>query len=168
MGIDIRHNKDRKVKRRDAKSEDIYLKLLIQLYRFLAKRTDAKFNKKILKRFYLSKTNRPPVSVSRLVCEMKSKNKDEVTAVVVGTITNDNRLYTLPKMNICALRVTEGARSRILAAGGKIITFDQLALQAPTGANTHLIEEGKLITNHSVLSVRFVTRTIVFSGSFYF
>ena len=35
------------------------------------------------------------------------------------------------KLKICALRVTESARARILAAGGEIITFDQLALQAP-------------------------------------
>ena len=35
------------------------------------------------------------------------------------------------KLKVCALRVTESARARILAAGGEIITFDQLALQAP-------------------------------------
>uniref|UniRef100_A0A3Q2U773 Large ribosomal subunit protein uL15/eL18 domain-containing protein n=1 Tax=Fundulus heteroclitus TaxID=8078 RepID=A0A3Q2U773_FUNHE len=35
MGVDIRHNKDRKVHRKEPKSEDIYLRLLVKLYRFL-------------------------------------------------------------------------------------------------------------------------------------
>jgi len=41
---------------------------------------------------------------------------------------------------VCALRVTERARARILKAGGEIITFDQLALRAPTGKKTVLIQ----------------------------
>merc|ERR1712202_42492 len=35
---------------------------------------------------------------------------------------------------------TEKARERILKAGGEIITFDQLALRAPTGANTLMLQ----------------------------
>lgn len=41
---------------------------------------------------------------------------------------------------MCALRVTAGARSRILEAGGEIITFDQLALRSPKGQNCVLIQ----------------------------
>jgi large subunit ribosomal protein L18e len=41
---------------------------------------------------------------------------------------------------ICALKVTERARARILKSGGEIITFDQLALRAPKGKNTVLIQ----------------------------
>merc|ERR1712058_170682 len=84
-----------------------YLRLLVKLYRFLARRSEAKFNK---------------------------------ITVVVGTITNDIRIFEIPKMTICALRVTEKARERILKAGGEIITFDQLALRAPTGKNTLLLQ----------------------------
>jgi len=36
--------------------------------------------------------------------------------------------------------VTENARARILAAGGNIITLDQLAQQAPKGQNTVLMQ----------------------------
>lgn len=43
-------------------------------------------------------------------------------------------------LQICALRVTEKARARILKAGGEIITFDQLALRAPLGQNTVLVQ----------------------------
>jgi len=41
---------------------------------------------------------------------------------------------------VCALRVTEKARARIIKNGGEVITFDQLALKAPTGANTVLMQ----------------------------
>merc|ERR1712131_230397 len=70
---------------------------------------------------------------------MKPGNADK-TVVCVGTITNDTRIFEIPKMTICALRVTEKARERILKAGGEIITFDQLALRAPTGKNTLLLQ----------------------------
>ncbi|XP_041363887.1 60S ribosomal protein L18-like [Gigantopelta aegis] len=140
MGIDICHKYDRKVRRTEPKSQDIYLRLLVKLYRFLARRTNAKFNKIILRRLFMSKTNRPPLSLSKLTRFMKKPDRNGKTAVVVGTITDDVRLMQIPKMKICALKVTERARGRILKAGGKIITFDQLAVKAPKGQNTVLIQ----------------------------
>ena len=44
--------------------------------------------------------------------------------VAISTITDDKRILEVPKLNVCALRVTESARKRILAAGGSIITLD--------------------------------------------
>ena len=41
---------------------------------------------------------------------------------------------------VCALHVTDGAQARILKAGGEILTFDQLALRAPTGQHTVLLQ----------------------------
>uniref|UniRef100_H2Z125 Large ribosomal subunit protein uL15/eL18 domain-containing protein n=1 Tax=Ciona savignyi TaxID=51511 RepID=H2Z125_CIOSA len=140
MGVDIRHNKDRKVVRKSARSDDIYMKLLVKLYRFLSRRTNASFNKIILKRLYMSRSNRPPMSISRLVRNMKRPGNDVKTAVVVGTITDDKRIFTVPKLNVCALRVTEGARARIIAAGGSIMTLDQLAQKSPKGQNTVLLQ----------------------------
>merc|ERR1711915_445415 len=140
MGKDINHKHDRKVVRRAPKSDDIYLRLLVKLYRFLARRTNAKFNKIVLKRLFMSKTNRPPLSLARLVRHMKKEGRAELTAVVAGTITDDVRILEIPKLKVCALRVTAGARARILKAGGEIITFDQLALRAPTGKKTVLLQ----------------------------
>merc|ERR1711963_848992 len=82
-----------------------YLRLLVKLYRFLARRTNAKFNKIILKRLFMSKTNRPPLALSKLGRLMKKQGREGKTAVVVGTIT-----------------------------------FDQLALRAPKGQNTVLVQ----------------------------
>lgn len=125
-------------KRREApKSDNVYLKVLVKLYRFLARRTDSKFNEVVLRRLYLSKTNRPPMSVSRLNKYMKGK--ESKIAVVVATITDDVRVNDLPALRVCALKFTEGARARILAAGGECLTFDQLALLEPKGSNTVLL-----------------------------
>jgi large subunit ribosomal protein L18e len=62
---------------------------------------------------------------------------------VIGTVTDDNRLFAVPKVNVAALRFTATARARITAAGGKALTLDQLALEKPTGANTLLLRGPK-------------------------
>uniref|UniRef100_A0A336L1V6 Large ribosomal subunit protein eL18 n=1 Tax=Culicoides sonorensis TaxID=179676 RepID=A0A336L1V6_CULSO len=140
-GIDICHKWDRKVRRTAPKSLDVYLRLLVKLYRFLYRRTHKKFNKIILRRLFMSQINKPVISLQKVVRFMKVKAKDETTiAVCVGTVTNDDRMLTVPKLRICALRVTEKARARILKAGGEVLTFDQLALLAPTGKNTVLMQ----------------------------
>ncbi|RZS20984.1 hypothetical protein BHM03_00053564, partial [Ensete ventricosum] len=84
---------------------------------FLVRRTGSKFNAVILKRLFMSKTNRPPISLKRLITFMNGK--------------------------VTALRFTETARARILKAGGECLTFDQLALRAPLGQNTVLLRGPK-------------------------
>ncbi|ORX93172.1 ribosomal protein L18e [Basidiobolus meristosporus CBS 931.73] len=141
MGIDLKKHHVKNGNRTEPRSQDVYLRLLVKLYRFLARRTDASFNKVILKRLFMSRVNRPPLSISRLA--RYAKGKENKIAVIVGTVTDDERLLEVPKLSICALRVTKTARARILKAGGEIITFDQLALRAPTGANTLLLRGPK-------------------------
>src|SRR5215475_8271978 len=102
MGVDLDHRFDRKAVRRAPRSKNLYLLLLVKLYRFLARRTSTKFNQTILKRLFMSKSNRPPLSLSRLVRHMKKKGliineifnkkfffkgRENKTAVVVGSIT---------------------------------------------------------------------------------
>eukprot|EP00252_Welwitschia_mirabilis_P020331 TRINITY_DN495_c0_g1_i1.p1 TRINITY_DN495_c0_g1~~TRINITY_DN495_c0_g1_i1.p1 ORF type:complete len:188 (+),score=20.74 TRINITY_DN495_c0_g1_i1:163-726(+) len=139
MGIDlVAGGKSKKTRRTAPKSDDIYLKLLVKLYRFLVRRTNSGFNEVVLKRLFMSKRNRPPLSVSRLTQLMKGQ--ENKIAVVVGTITDDKRINELPKLTVTALRFTETARARILKAGGECLTFDQLALRAPLGQNTVLLQ----------------------------
>lgn len=57
----------------------------------------------------------------------------------VGSVTDETRLFEVPKLTICALRFTATARARIVKAGGECLTFDQLALKAPTGEGTVLL-----------------------------
>jgi len=62
QGIDlIAGGRNKKTSRTAPKSDNIYIKLLVKLYRFLARRTDAKFNSIVLKRLFMSKINRPPL-----------------------------------------------------------------------------------------------------------
>ena len=142
MGIDLiaggrKQNRNKK----ETKSTNLYLHLLIRLYTFLDRRTDSKFCKTILRRLAQSRLTKAPMSISRVAMHMKGK-EDQI-AVLVGTVTNDHRLFECPKLKVCALRFTETARARITKAGGQCITFDELALIAPTGSNTVLMRGPK-------------------------
>ncbi|KAL1306633.1 hypothetical protein AAFC00_005311 [Neodothiora populina] len=147
MGIDLDKHHVRSGHRKAPKSDNPYTALLVKLYRFLSRRTDSKFNQTILRRLMMSKINRPPMSISRIVGtaanEHASKETQGKTIVVVAAVTDDNRLLTIPKVSIAALRFTATARARILAAGGECLTLDQLAMRAPTGANTVLLRGPK-------------------------
>lgn len=98
---------------------------------------------------------------------MKRPGRADKTAVVVGTVTDDVRIQDVPKLKVglggsggevrgsgglvltpsrcplssqlCALRVTRGARTRLLRAGGSILTLDQLAMASPKGKGTVLL-----------------------------
>lgn len=87
------------------------------------------------------------MSISRIVATAANKQSGEAhagkTIVLVGAVTDDNRLLTIPKLSIAALRFTATARARILAAGGECLTIDQLAMRSPTGANTLLLRGPK-------------------------
>ncbi|KAE9378049.1 putative 60S ribosomal protein L18-B [Stipitochalara longipes BDJ] len=142
IGIDLDAHHVRSTHRKAPKSDNVYLKLLVKLYRFLARRTESSFNKVVLRRLFMSRINRPPVSISRIVANTSEKSNNK-TVVVIGTVTDDNRLLTVPKLSVAALRFTATARARILAAGGEALTLDQLALRAPTGSNTLLLRGPK-------------------------
>ncbi|KAK1306752.1 60S ribosomal protein L18-2 [Acorus calamus] len=89
----------------------------------------------------MSKTNKPPLSLSWLI--KFTEGKEDKIAVVVGCITDDTRVYEVPALKVTALRFTKGARARITNAGGECLTFDRLALRAPLGQNTVLLRGPK-------------------------
>eukprot|EP00339_Tiarina_fusa_P030134 CAMPEP_0117022598 /NCGR_PEP_ID=MMETSP0472-20121206/16964_1 /TAXON_ID=693140 ORGANISM="Tiarina fusus, Strain LIS" /NCGR_SAMPLE_ID=MMETSP0472 /ASSEMBLY_ACC=CAM_ASM_000603 /LENGTH=186 /DNA_ID=CAMNT_0004728499 /DNA_START=26 /DNA_END=586 /DNA_ORIENTATION=+ len=142
MGIDLKYKHLKNKNRWEPRSQDVYLRMLVKLYRFLARRTDSDFNKTVLKRLCMSNTNRPPISVSQLSVQMKGKNEEQI-AVIVGTVLNDPRLLDVPAMKVCALRFSDVARARITKAGGEALTFDELARRRPTGKNTVLLRGKK-------------------------
>jgi large subunit ribosomal protein L18e len=119
-----------------------------QLYKFLARRTTSKFNDVVYRRLCMTKTNRPPVSTSKLTKLMKNKGPEKI-AVVVGKVTDDTRMTSMTALTVCALAFTDTARARITAAHGKCLTFDQLAVERPTGANCVLVR-GKPTARDSV------------------
>eukprot|EP00178_Gracilaria_changii_P019161 TRINITY_DN55710_c0_g1_i1.p1 TRINITY_DN55710_c0_g1~~TRINITY_DN55710_c0_g1_i1.p1 ORF type:complete len:187 (-),score=30.90 TRINITY_DN55710_c0_g1_i1:17-577(-) len=137
MGIDISNRRRKSTVRKTTRSENVYLRLLVKLYAFLARRTDSKFNKTVYKRLCMTRRNRATVSTSKLTKFMQSKT-DEHIAVVVAKIVNDSR-NNCKGMTVCALGFSDTARARIEAAGGKCLTFDQLAVERPTGSNCILL-----------------------------
>jgi len=136
-----RLSRKKNTNRREPSTENIYIRLLVKLYHFLARRTNAAFNAVVLKRLLMSKMNRPLVNLSR-VAKLAAGKNDKII-VVVATVSGDARIEKLGKFTIAALKFTESARAQILKAGGEAITLDQLALRTPTGANTLLIRGPK-------------------------
>ena len=67
MGIDLDHRKDRKAKRTSPKSDDNYLRLLVEVYKFLSRRTRSKFNDIVLKRLCMARRFKPGVSLKALI-----------------------------------------------------------------------------------------------------
>ncbi|KAF1816195.1 60S ribosomal protein-like protein L18 [Eremomyces bilateralis CBS 781.70] len=147
MGIDLNSHHVRNSHRKAAKSDNVYVKLLVKLYRFLARRTDSSFNRVVLRRLFMSRINRPPMSLSRIVKVAANaetgKAHEGKTVVIIGTVTDDDRLLELPKLTVAALRFTATARARIVKAGGECLTIDELATRSPTGANTLLLRGPK-------------------------
>jgi large subunit ribosomal protein L18e len=147
MGIDLVSGGRIKLhKQRKLRAKNIYHRLLVKLYKFLARRTTAKFNKTVLKRLLNSRVNRAPVSLSRIakyaqkkyIQEMEKAGQETIFAVI-GTVTEDSRILDLPALRVCALKFTEKARERIISAKGKCITFDQLAINRPQGESVILM-----------------------------
>ncbi|KIX00906.1 60S ribosomal protein L18-A [Rhinocladiella mackenziei CBS 650.93] len=147
MGIDLDRHHVKASHRKAPKSDNVYLKLLVKLYRFLARRTDSNFNKVVLKRLFMSRINRPPMSISRIASKVSTESAQKAykdkTIAVIGTVTDDNRLLTVPELHIAALRFTAAARARIEKAGGECMTLDQLAMKHPTGSNVVLLRGPK-------------------------
>lgn len=142
MGIDIKAGgRTTTNKRTEVKGDNPYLKLLVKLYKFLGRRTTSKFNKVISNRLCMTRVQKAPLTVSKLAKHMEKKAGK--TAVLVGTVTDDTRLVTMPEsfkgMKVCALRFTEGARTRLTKAGAELLTFDQLAMTAPKGQGCVLL-----------------------------
>uniref|UniRef100_A0A2I3GRM4 Large ribosomal subunit protein uL15/eL18 domain-containing protein n=1 Tax=Nomascus leucogenys TaxID=61853 RepID=A0A2I3GRM4_NOMLE len=86
------------VQRKEPKSQDIYLRLLVKLYRFLARLTNSTFNQVVLKRLFMSLTNQPPLSLSQMIRMMKLLSRENKMALVVGTIMDDVQVQEVPKL----------------------------------------------------------------------
>uniref|UniRef100_A0AC35TZL6 60S ribosomal protein L18 n=1 Tax=Rhabditophanes sp. KR3021 TaxID=114890 RepID=A0AC35TZL6_9BILA len=140
MGLDICHKYDRKPRRTAPKSEDPYQRVLAKVYQNLAKKTGSKFDAIVAKRLCMSRINRAPISLSKITKFVGQPGNADKIVVTASTVTDDIRLTTLPKVRVVATKVTRTARARIVKAGGEVLTFDQLAILAPTGKNTILVQ----------------------------
>ena len=79
------------------------------------------------------------MSISKLTKQTSEEDRKNKIIVIVGNVLNDERMISVEKMRVCALRFSEDARRRIQKAGGQCLTFDQLAKLSPLGENTILL-----------------------------
>lgn len=74
----------------------------------------------------MSRVNKAPLS-TRHIAKYMSGRLDK-TCVVVGPILDDPRLIEVPEnLKVVALKFSETARQRIIAANGQCLTFDEFA-----------------------------------------
>ncbi|XP_058782742.1 large ribosomal subunit protein eL18-like [Vicia villosa] len=124
----------------NSESDDIYLELLIKLYRILRK-VDSKLNEAILQQLIISKDNQlSTISLTRLIDALK--DKEGKIGVVVGVVTDlDSTVYDVPAIKVAAISFTNMARTRIESAGGECIIFEQLYSGDIFGHNSVLVTE---------------------------
>lgn len=48
----------------------------------------------------MSKIHRPPISLARVVRFMKKPGRENAIAVIVGTVTDDARIFEIPKLTV--------------------------------------------------------------------
>lgn len=48
----------------------------------------------------MARRHRPPISLARLIRNMKKGDNMKKIAVVVGTVTDDNRIFEVPKFTV--------------------------------------------------------------------
>ena len=97
----------------------------------------------------MSRTQRPPPSLSGMMQKMKLPGQEGSPAV--GTITADVHVQKVPKLKVCILCVSSPTGSCILKAGDQTLSLDQLALDSPNGCDTILLSgphEGAEVYRH--------------------
>ncbi|KAF6134822.1 hypothetical protein GIB67_002223 [Kingdonia uniflora] len=98
-----------------------------QLYRFLVRRTESNFNAVILKRLFMSKTNKPPISLSRLIRFVKGK--EGKIAVIVGAVTDDTRVYEVPALKVLCIEGGKARREKLVnLMGVKMVGYPYLMM----------------------------------------
>ncbi|XP_058782733.1 large ribosomal subunit protein eL18-like [Vicia villosa] len=124
-------------------SDDIYLKLLIKVYRLLVRklRRESKFNRAVLDQLIISKDNQlSTISLTRLIDALK--DKEGKIGVVAGVVTDlDSTVHDVPAIKVAAISFTATARARIESAGGECLIFDQLPFVDIFGHNSVLVME---------------------------
>lgn len=100
----------------------------------MARRTNSTFNHMVLNSHQLA-TSVPYLND----LEMKLPRWESKITVVVGIITNDLYVQEVPKLRVSALCVRSNTQSCIHKVGGKILKFDQLAMDSPKGCGIILL-----------------------------
>lgn len=120
--------------KRKSRSRNTFHQSLLSLYKKISENTTNLTIQKITKRLTMSRSNRQPLKISKLV-----KHQDKVI-VFVGKVLDDEKLFDVPKMKIVALSISKNAYKKLLRAGGEFYTLDKLFIAAPGLENIELVQ----------------------------
>ena len=98
-----------------------------------SRENDAPIWREIAKRMQSPKRNYATVNVSRI----NRHTADGETIVVPGKVLGAGEIGH--PVAVGAFYFSDGARSKIIAAGGECITIEELVARAPTGSNVRII-----------------------------
>jgi len=78
----------------------------------------------------MAKIHRPPISLARVAALMKDPSRKGNIAVVVGTVTDDQRVFKIPKLTVSFVRIDN---LRCLSSAGSLFqTMEFLCRSAPS------------------------------------
>ncbi|KMV66512.1 60S ribosomal protein L18 [Encephalitozoon cuniculi EcunIII-L] len=127
--------------RKEPRSKNIYLRALSDFYTKVASNSSVLAIKKISKRLKMSKSDRQPVKISKIVSEI-GESKDKV-AVVVAKVLDDDEVMVIPAVKVVALQWSKGVKEKIERYGGTIGTLDQLFELCPNMDDICLVSTNK-------------------------
>ncbi|WEL38301.1 ribosomal protein L18 [Encephalitozoon hellem] len=128
-------------RRKEPRSKNIYLRALSDFYTKVANNTSVLAIKKIAKRLKMSKSDRQPVKISKIVSELEGSQGK--VAVVVAKVLDDDRIMEIPAIKVVALQWSKGVKEKIERYGGSIATLDQLFELCPNMDDIKLISTDK-------------------------
>lgn len=127
--------------RKEPKSKNVYLHALSDFYSKVANNTSILAIKKISKRLKMSKNDRQPVKISKII-EKLDGSMDKV-AIVVAKVLDDVSMIKLPPVKIVALQWSKAVKEKVEKYGGSISTLDQLFKVCPNMDDICLIAGDK-------------------------
>ena len=120
-------------------------RVLFQLLSNLNRAIPSRWARKLKRRLCLSRSNAPPLSLSRLSAlyrrrATKEKISKKMVLVVPSTVVDDPRGPPPPQgLRLSALRITRKAARRVAGVGGEVLTLDQVLAERPRGSHTWLL-----------------------------
>ena len=106
--------------------------LIVEL-RKASRNNEAPIWRSISKRLQKSRRSRPEVNVSKL----NRHTQNDEFVVVAGKVLGSGELDH--SVNVAAVTFSEGARSKILAAEGRVLTISELLNEKPKGSGVKIL-----------------------------
>ena len=120
------------VKQINRKSNSTLVKTILEL-KEASRKNEAPLWRSIANRLEGSSRNWPSVNVSKLEYNINKNGKAIIPGKLMGTG------IVTKKMTVAAYSFTDSAKEKILSAGGKCLTYNEMIKATPKGTNVTVI-----------------------------